>query len=152
MLSIVSTSFEGKYSPHILERNESWYKRLREHIKRFSTHFQRSRFNGDSTSKCSKWSGKKAVLFSTRGLGPGDSLQGQSTVEMLAGETSDSGSESRGKKRRLSGDRGHVAEAVKRVKRELNILLQQDKSSLVEFKDSFSDIESNVEKLVQNIR
>ena len=85
-------------------------------------------------------------------MGPGDSLQGQSTVEMLAGETSDSGSESRSKKRRLSGDRGHVAEAVKRVKRELNILLQQDKSSLVEFKDSFSDIESNVEKLVQNIR
>ena len=90
--------------------------------------------------------------MSTRVSGSGDSLQRQSTVEMLAGETSDSGSESRSKKRRLSGDRGHVAEAVKRVKRELEILLQQDKSSLVEYKDSFSDIESNVEKLIKKIR
>ena len=85
-------------------------------------------------------------------MGPGDSLQGQSTVEMLAEETSDSGSESRGKKRRLSGDRGHVAEAVKRVKRELEILLLEDKSSLVEYKDSFSDIEIDVEKLLKKIR
>ena len=114
-----------------------------------------SRFNGDSTSKCSiccKWSGEKAVLLSTRVSGSGDSLQRQSTVEMLEGETSDSGSEGRSKKRRLSGDRGPVAEAVKRVKRELDILLQQDKSSLVEYKDSFSDIESNVEKLIKKIR
>ena len=114
-----------------------------------------SKFNGDSTSKCStccKWSGEKAVLFSTRVSGSGDSLQRQSTVEMLAGETSDSGSESRSKKRRLSGDRGHVAEAVKRVKRELEILLLEDKSSLVEYKDSISDIEIDVEKLLKKIR